>query len=52
MTEEKAKRGRKPKELTQPADDSGLIAVQKAGETLQVHPTALADHKRQGWKVI
>lgn len=32
------------------ADESHLIEVSKDGETLHVHPTALADHKRNGWK--
>lgn len=31
-------------------DNSHLIAVTKDGETLEVHPSALADHKRIGWK--
>lgn len=33
-------------------DESHLIAVCKDGETLNVHPTALADHKRLGWKEV
>lgn len=32
------------------ADESHLIAVCKDGETIRVHPTALADHKRLGWR--
>jgi hypothetical protein len=31
-------------------DNSHLIAVTKGGETIDVHPTCLADHKRMGWK--
>lgn len=30
-------------------DNSHLVAVQKDGETLRVHPACLADHKRLGW---
>ncbi|EJM92413.1 MULTISPECIES: hypothetical protein [unclassified Pseudomonas] len=33
-------------------DNSHLIEVSKDGETLSVHPTALADHKRNGWKEV
>lgn len=32
------------------AEDGGLIKVSKDGQSLKVHPTALADHKRLGWK--
>lgn len=32
------------------ADESHLIAVCKDGETIHVHPTALADHRRLGWR--
>jgi hypothetical protein len=32
------------------AEDSGLIKVSKDGVTLKVHPTALVDHQRLGWK--
>lgn len=31
-------------------DSSHLIKVSKDGVELDVHPTALADHKRLGWK--
>lgn len=31
------------------ADDSHLIAVTKGGETIKVHPSCMADHKRLGW---
>lgn len=31
-------------------DNSHLIKVSKDGVELDVHPTALADHKRLGWK--
>lgn len=31
-------------------DNSHLIRVTKDGDSLSVHPTALADHKRLGWK--
>lgn len=39
--------GKKPEEEV---DNSHLIEVTKGGETLHVHPTALEDHKRVGWK--
>lgn len=29
-----------------------LIEVTKDGETIRVHPLALEDHKRLGWKVV
>lgn len=37
----------KPKENTM--SDVQLIPVSKAGEYLEVHPTALAQHKALGW---
>jgi hypothetical protein len=45
----KAEAGKKP-EPEDEVDNSHLIAVTKDGETLEVHPSALADHKRIGWK--
>lgn len=45
----KAEAGKKP-EAEEEVDNSHLIAVTKDGETLEVHPSALADHKRIGWK--
>lgn len=44
----KAEAGKKP-EPEDEVDNSHLIAVTKDGETLDVHPSALADHKRVGW---
>ena len=44
----KADAAKKPDE--EEVDNSHLIAVTKDGETLEVHPSALADHKRIGWK--
>lgn len=38
------------KPVEEEVDNSHLIAVTKDGETLEVHPSALADHKRIGWK--
>lgn len=29
-----------------------LILVEKDGEQIRVHPLALEDHKRLGWKVV
>lgn len=29
-----------------------FIKVTKDGETIEVHPLALEDHKRLGWKVV
>jgi len=45
-TEDQAKqtKGRQAK-----ADDSHLIAMRRDGETIKVHPTCVADHKRLGW---
>lgn len=40
----KAARGRQPKQ-----DDGHLIAMRKDGETIKVHPSCVADHKRLGW---
>lgn len=34
------------------ADNSHLVKVTKDGETLEVHPACLADHKRIGWKEL
>lgn len=31
-------------------DTAGLIKVSKGSEELYVHPSALAEHKRLGWK--
>lgn len=31
------------------ADDSHLISMTKDGDTLKVHPSCVADHKRLGW---
>lgn len=33
-------------------DNSHLITVTKDGETLEVNPACLADHKRIGWKEV
>ncbi|MCU1758717.1 hypothetical protein NTD84_03150 [Pseudomonas sp. 14P_8.1_Bac3] len=44
----KADASKKP--VDEVVDNSHLITVIKGGETLDVHPTALADHKRMGWK--
>ncbi len=33
-----------------PVAELGLVKVTKDGETLLVHPTALAAHLRLGWK--
>ncbi|WP_027921501.1 hypothetical protein [Pseudomonas sp. URMO17WK12:I12] len=33
-------------------DNSHLVKVTKDGETLEVHPACLADHKRIGWKEL
>lgn len=33
-------------------DNSHLIKVSKDGVEMDVHPTALADHKRLGWKEV
>jgi hypothetical protein len=30
--------------------DDGLIEVSKDGVTLRVHPTALHDHRKNGWQ--
>ncbi|MGY3172427.1 hypothetical protein ACVWYU_001804 [Pseudomonas sp. TE12234] len=38
------------KPVDEEVDNYHLIAVTKDGETLEVHPSALADHKRIGWK--
>lgn len=45
----KAEAAKKP-EPEDEVDNSHLITVTKDGETLDVHPSALADHKRVGWK--
>lgn len=46
---EKAERVSKP--LKKAAKEDGhLITVTNDGKTLRVHPTALADHQRLGWK--
>ena len=29
-----------------------LILVEKDGEQIRIHPLALEDHKRLGWKVV
>ena len=29
-----------------------LILVEKDGEQIAVHPDALADHQRLGWKIV
>jgi len=39
----------------QPAPEvvqDGLVAMQKDGEELRVHPTCVQSHKNAGWKVI
>lgn len=46
----KAAAAKKPEPEEDEVDNSHLIAVTKDGETLDVHPSALADHKRVGWK--
>lgn len=33
-------------------DNSHLVTVTKDGETIEVHPSCLADHKRMGWKSL
>lgn len=33
-------------------DNSHLVKVTKDGETLEVNPACLADHKRIGWKEV
>lgn len=29
-----------------------MILVEKNGEQIRVHPDALADHQRLGWKIV
>ncbi|WLG49114.1 hypothetical protein [Pseudomonas sp. FP1742] len=48
----KAAAAKKPEPEEDEVDNSHLIEVEKDGETLHVHPTALADHKRNGWKEV
>ena len=40
---------RPKKQEAAPALETGLVRVWKDGEFLDVHPTALADHRRLGW---
>lgn len=47
-----AEAAKKPEPEEDEVDNSHLIEVEKDGETLHVHPTALADHKRNGWKEV
>lgn len=49
--EQRAAKASADQNSQQVADDSHLIAVEKDGETLRVHPTALENHKRLGWKI-
>lgn len=30
-------------------DESHLVAMSKGGDTIKVHPSCVADHKRLGW---
>ena len=30
-------------------DESLLVAMRKDGDTIKVHPSCVADHKRLGW---
>lgn len=46
----KAPRGRQKQEDQAKQEDGHLIAMSKAGETIKVHPTCVADHKRLGWE--
>ena len=34
-----------------PGDDADLVSVWKEGDELRVHPTCVAAHVEQGWKV-
>lgn len=48
--EAKTPRGRQPKGEDQAKQDGGhLIAMRKDGDTIKVHPSCVADHKRLGW---
>lgn len=48
--EAKAARGRQPKQDDQAKqDDSHLVAMSLDGDTIKVHPSCVADHKRLGW---
>lgn len=31
--------------------DQDLVPMTKNGETLEVHPTCVSDHKRNGWVI-
>ena len=48
--DEPIKRGRQAKQ-DEPAkrDDGHLVAMSLDGETIKVHPSCVADHKRLGW---
>jgi len=34
-----------------PKDDDGLVAMEKDGETIRVHPTCVQSHKLAHWKL-
>lgn len=47
---EKAPRAKAEKTPRAEKPASHLIAVQKDGETIHVHPDTLAEHKSLGWR--
>ncbi len=47
---EKAPRAKAEKAPRAEAPASHLIAVQKDGETIHVHPDTLAEHRALGWR--
>lgn len=38
--------------MTKNEESDELILVEKDGEQIRIHPLALEDHKRLGWKVV